>query len=245
MKRVLCFAVAFSAAMAMVSGCSDSDSPRESPLTHDILGDDGKSSETSISSTVILLTGVRSICEIAGAGGVPIIPPRDVVMTPNSTGDWYVSSDQDGNLRRMNWRGRIGIDNWEFRFVPPDSGSEYYDWASDLKWPDRCPFRIWNTGPDENPSDDRRIQLAIIDDDGSGGWSYGDRIYPFEREYYEPLPSMAQYTWDEDFHIGRIMFNDYSGATDYPALGTVVLFETTKPDHGINASHSFVATPLE
>jgi hypothetical protein len=71
-----------------------------------------------------------------------------------------------------------------------------------------------------------RIQIATLDDDGSGDWSPGDRIYPFEREYgSEPLPDVAVYSWPADFHIGRILFN-----AGVPATGTIVRFITNKPN---------------
>ena len=177
--------------------------------------------------------GIKSIRETAGAGGTPIVPSDNVAYSLNSTGDWYVSSDQTNNWDRLNWRGRIGIDNWEFRFedTTGGGGSEYYNWDDDSKWPDRCPFEVWNTGPTSDPTDDKRIQIFTLDDDASGSWSYGDRIYPFETEYpAEPLPAVPVYVWEDDFHIGRIKFNDNSGATTHPAAGTVVVFTTNKPN---------------
>jgi len=181
----------------------------------------------------ITYPGLQSITETSGPGGIPIQPPRDVVMTPNSTSDWFVSSDQGGNLRRMNYQGLIGTDDWEFRFEDTTNGggSEYYSWNSDSKFPDRCPFEVWNMGLENDTTDDIRIQFAVLDDDTSRGWSYGDRIYISERRYYEPLPEIMEYTFPDDFHIGRIRFNDYSGTTAHPADGTVVLFYTFKPDY--------------
>jgi len=175
--------------------------------------------------------GIKGIWETV-AGGTPLSPWDNVAYSSNSTHDWYVSSDQGSNWDRLNWRGLIGIDNWEFRFVDPagTEGSEYYNWADDSKFPGRCPFQVWNMG--SNPSATPiRIQVFIMDDDASGGWSYGDRIYPFEEPYpAEPLPEVPVYTYPDQFHIGRIIFNDYSGATTSPAPGTVVLFETNKPN---------------
>ncbi len=172
--------------------------------------------------------GVVEINEVEGASGA-IEPPDNVMYSLNSTADWYVSSDAGSDFSRLNWRGKIGTYDWEFRFT--EQGSEYYDWNTDEKWPNRAPFEIWNIGigtPDD-PSDDVRIQFFILDDDESGGWSYGDRIYPFESEYPdEPLPALAEYTWDDDFRIGRIIFNDYSHETTEPATGTVVRFVTAK-----------------
>lgn len=168
---------------------------------------------------------IKSIVETQNADG-PVDPPDNVGWSWNSTHDFYVSTDVSGSdFSRMNWRGYIGIDDWEIRFTA--DGSEYYDWNTDEKWADRAPFEVWNIGPGtpDDPSDDLRIQFAIIDDDGSGGWSVGDRIYPWEGEYYEPLPTDAEYDWDADFHIGRIIFN-----AGEPATGTIVRFITNKPN---------------
>jgi hypothetical protein len=176
--------------------------------------------------------GIKGIWETCGAGGVPIDPWDNVAYSWNSTHDFYVSSDAGSDFTRMNWRGRIGTDDWEFRFVDTElgEGSFYYDWYSELMFRDTvtnepllCPFEVWNMGPNDDPADDKRIQIAVIDDDESFDWSPGDRIYPFEREYIEPLPDPMEYTWDDDFHIGRIQFN-----AGIPAPGTVVLFETNK-----------------
>ncbi len=169
---------------------------------------------------------VKSIVEIQNAAG-PVDPPDNVGWSWNSTHEFYVSTDVSGSdFTRMNWRHYIGIDDWEIRFT--ETGSEYYDWNTDEKWPNRCPFEVWNIGPGtpDDPSDDKRIQIFTLDDDGSGDWSPGDRIYPFEREYgTEPLPDFAVYTWDADFHIGRIIFN-----SSVPATGTIVRFITNKPN---------------
>lgn len=177
--------------------------------------------------------GIDEIVEVAGAGGTPISPPDNVAYSLNSTADWYVSSDDFNNFDRLNWRGLIGIDDWEFRWVDSADGSQYYDYMSDMFFAGAplAPFEVWNIGvgtPDD-PSDDVRVQFMVIDDDTTGGWSYGDRIYVVEQPYSEPLPEPAVYTWDDDFHIGRIVYNDYSGGTTQPAPGTVVRFVTGKP----------------
>ncbi len=172
---------------------------------------------------------IKSIVEVHNASGL-VDPPDNVAYSWNSTHEFYVSSDQTNNFTRMNYRGLIGIDDWEIRFTA--TGSEYYDWNYDIgatpKWPNRCPFEAWNIGPGtvDNTTDDRRIQITTLDDDGSGDWSAGDRIYLFETDYgTEPLPDIAVYTYPDDFHIGRIIFNSSA-----PATGTIVRFITNKPN---------------
>lgn len=170
--------------------------------------------------------GVNLIQEVADASGP--ITADNVKWSLNSTHDWYIGSDQGSNFARMDWRGLIGTADWEIRFTA--GGSEYYDWASEVLQGDRCPFEFWNIGigtPDD-PSDDVRIQISFLDDDGSGGWSYGDRIYPSELPYSEPHPAGMDYTWPDDFRIGRIQINDYSVATTQPAEGTIIRFTTFK-----------------
>lgn len=172
--------------------------------------------------------GVVAINEVEGASGA-IEPPDNVMFSLNSTADWYVASDAGSDFSRLDWQGQIGTYDWEFRFT--EQGSECYTLLPDEKFADRAPFEVWNIGigtPDD-PSDDVRIQIAIMDDDESGGWSYGDRIYPFETPYPdEPLPAIAEYSFPADFRIGRVVFTDYSGETTAPATGTVVRFVTAK-----------------
>jgi len=174
--------------------------------------------------------GVSAIVEVANGGG-PVDPPDNVMYSLNSTGDWYVSSDQANNFGRLNWQGLIGISDWEFRFT--ENGSEYYDFNTDVKWGNRAPFEVWNIGvgtPDD-PSDDRQLQFTVIDDDESGGWSMGDRIYVIELDYFEPLPDNFDFggNFPDQFHIGRIVFNDNSG-NGPPPTGTIARFSTHKPN---------------
>ena len=171
--------------------------------------------------------GVTKIQEVDGASG-PIVPPDNVMYSLNSTGDWYVESDRANDFTRMNWQGLIGTYDWEFRFT--EGGSQYYDWNTDLLFPNRAPFEVWNIGINtpNDPSDDVRINFSILDDDLSGGWSWGDRIYTWEVPYEEPLPDVASYVFPDDFRIGRIIFADNSGLLTQPAIGTVVRFTTAK-----------------
>jgi hypothetical protein len=181
--------------------------------------------------------GIKRIVETASASG-PVDPPDNVGYSLNSTGEWYVSSDQTNNWARLNWKGLIGTDNWEFRFTTKAEGSRYYDWNTDEMVADTAPFQIWNLGfvapgTANDPSDDVRINFSYLDDDASGGWSWGDRIYTWEVPYEDPdpeVPAYELYNYPADFHIGRIKFNDNSGgAISAPAPGTIVQFITNKP----------------
>jgi hypothetical protein len=168
------------------------------------------------------VTGVKSIREIETDTGL-VSPPDgwSVKCALNSSGDWAVMSDQDCNLARMNWQGRIGTSDWEIRFTP--SGTQYYNYTTSELFPSRAPFEVWNIGSGTP---------EIIDDDGSGGWSWGDRIYPFEVEYFEPVPASAAtlYSFPADFHIGRIVFYGYSGLHSAPVENTVVRITTYKDE---------------
>ncbi|MBD3218056.1 MAG: hypothetical protein GF310_07245 [candidate division Zixibacteria bacterium] len=174
------------------------------------------------------------VIEIYNSSGL-VDPPDNVFWSLNSTGDWYISSDLSGSSdesrARFDWRGLMGVESWEIRFT--STGSEYYDWITDQKWPNRAPFEVWHYSGD-SPTPDRRDFFFIIDDDGSGGWSWGDRIYITETEYPpEPLPENAGdagYDWPNSFHLGRVVFNDYSGMFDHPEYGTVARFNSTIPN---------------
>jgi hypothetical protein len=183
--------------------------------------------------TIGPITGINTITEIAGPDGVPVVPPDNVMYSLNSTGEWYISPPTTWD--RLNYRGLLGNDNWEIRFEDPTTGggSQYYNWTGDeTLYPDRCPFEMWNVGPNDDPADDRRIQIGINDADTSGGWNWGDWIYGVEVDYgTEPLPPSMVYTYPDDFHIGRIIFTDNSGgAISAPRPGTVVSFVTNKPN---------------
>lgn len=168
--------------------------------------------------------GIAAIDEMADEFGL-LDPPENVMWSLNSTGDWYITPDWGSDFQRMNWCGQIGISDWEFRFA--SEGSNYYEWYSNALQPDRAPFEVWNIGektPDD-PTDDVRINFFFIDDDESGDWSWGDRVYPYEHPYEEPAPPFMEYVWD-DFKIGRIVYRDSSTVTSRPATGTVVRFTT-------------------
>lgn len=189
---------------------------------------------------VISGEGIVAILETAGAGGTPIVPPDNVMYSLNSTRDWYMDTQPSGVWSRLNWLGTAGVYDYEIRFTA--DSSQYYQHGGDgLLYPNLAPFEIWNVGigtPDD-PSDDVRLQISVIDDDASGGWSYGDRIYAWTPEYVEPLPPNWDHT--EDSPIGRMIITDYSGATTAPAEGTVIRFVTAKvPVPGDVAT--FVAT---
>jgi hypothetical protein len=191
--------------------------------------------------------GVLSIVETATAAG-PVSPEDNVYWSFNSTGDFYVSSDQSGSgtaaRARFNWRGLMEWESWEFRFVEEGSGSEYYNFNTDELFyeedgvtPAIAPFEVWHfTADDAEP--DRRIIFAILDDEEPAGWSAGDRIYLAETEYSEPHPVVAPYIWDDDFHLGRIVFNSAA-----PAAGTVVRFNSTIPNTS-GDSFTFTTKPV-
>jgi hypothetical protein len=171
--------------------------------------------------------GVTMIREVADANG-PLDPSDNVMFSLNSTGDWYIASDAGSDFSRMNWRGLIGTYDWEIRFTA--AGSGYYDWITDTPWPARSPFEVWNIGigTPADAGDDQQINFSIIDDDASGGWSWNDRIYPWEVAYVEPVPAVPAYTFPDDFRIGRIVVHDYSGELTQPAEGTIIRFTTAK-----------------
>jgi len=174
----------------------------------------------------------------------PVSPPDNVFWSLNSTGEWYVGSDvagsSDAARARLNWRGLMGWESWEFRFT--ENGSEYYNWDDDSKFDDRAPFEIWHFSEDD-AEPDRRDFFFILDDDTSGGWSMGDRIYVAEEEYpAEPLPDVPDYDYPTNFHLGRVIFYaNVQGAI--PAAGTIVRFNSTVPN-GIADTFTFTTKPV-
>jgi hypothetical protein len=170
------------------------------------------------------------VIEIQNADG-PVDPPDNVFWSLNSTADWYVGSNLDGSSyaarARFNRLGLIGWESWEIRFT--EEGSEYFDYNSFAKMDNRAPFEIWHYSEDATEPD-RRDMFEFIDNDASGDWTYGDLVYVVEQEYVEPLPASTPGIWPDEYHLHRVKFIDYSGATTAPAVGTIVRFNSTVPN---------------
>jgi len=194
---------------------------------------------------VVGTEGVAEIIETANQYGA-VDPPEDVMGNLNSTGEWYVDTWPSGQWERMNWRGRIGTYDWEIRFTA--EGSQYYDWNTDELVAGRAPFEVWNIGiatPDD-PSDDVRLFFTYLEEGSDDVWGWGDRIYAVERPYYEPAPQFMEYTWDDDFRIGRIGFFEMNTGLSAPGEGTTARFVTEKMSINTAAdSFLFVAPDYE
>jgi hypothetical protein len=175
--------------------------------------------------------GVKRVVEVLADGSYD-----NVFYSLNHTGDWYLDSD-NGDISRLNGWGYVGIHDFEIRFSSDSSG--YYDWNTDGLFPDKAPFQVWDVGISTftDTTDDIRIIFEILDDDESGGYSPGDRIYTVEVPYVEPLPDPAVWTFPDDTRISRIRIIPYSEGFGNPAEGTVIRFLTNKPN-----SHNDVFT---
>lgn len=167
------------------------------------------------------------VIEIQDASGP--ISPDNVFWSFDASSSWYVSSDLSGSSdaarARFNWRGLIGLESWEFRFT--ESGSNYFNWLTGETFGGTAPFEVWHySGNDPDP--DRRDAFEIIDDDESGGWSMGDRIYIIETAYPEPFPpDDGNVYYPDGLHLGRVIFNDGGGV---PETGVIVRFNSTVPN---------------
>lgn len=92
---------------------------------------------------------------------------------------------------------------WEYNFGDPSLEATY-----------RCPFEVWDLGANtyEDASDDIKVTAMIRDDDGSGSWSWGDRLY-FRDFAYASVPwgtpgllSTDVNPADDDQTLGRFGF---------------------------------------
>ena len=179
--------------------------------------------------------GVKFVDEVRNAEG-PVDPkPEDhkgdnLWYSLNSTKDWYC--DETGghqDLGRLAWGHPelLGDHDYEVRFT--ENGSVAFDLNTDLhKLTSRVPFELWDIGytPDD-PSDDVRLSIYILDDDADNAWDYGEGIYGTTDPYDETLDFLD---WTASRAFGRLVFNDYSGETTAPAAGTVVRLTTNKPN---------------
>ncbi len=152
----------------------------------------------------------------------PVNPPRDVFEKTDTTGLWSVSTDFPGDRSRFDWQNHIGNGIWEFEFG--GASSRYYDGITGILSVDWAPFNVWNRGPSlADSTDDMRIQVIYLDDDTTGTWTMGDRIYPFERYYWGTMPdTLLDFPVDE-LRIGRIVFNG-----QVPGEISVVQFNATE-----------------
>lgn len=170
------------------------------------------------------LPGVKRVVEVLEDGSYD-----NVFFSLNHTGDWYLDSD-NGDISRLNGWGFVGIHDFEIRFSSDSSG--YYDWNTDGLFPNKAPFQAWDVGiaTFTDTTDDVRIIFEILDDDASGGYSPGDRIYTVEVPYVEPLPDPSVWTFPDDTRVSRIRIIPYSEGFVNPVEGTVIRFLTNKPN---------------
>ena len=99
---------------------------------------------------------------------------------------------------------------WEYNFGDPSLQATY-----------KCPFEVWDLGANTyaDPSDDVKVTAMIRDDDGSGSWTWGDRLY-FRDFAYAGVPwgtpgllSTDVDPLDDDQTLGRFGFQE--GDTSY------------------------------
>jgi hypothetical protein len=104
---------------------------------------------------------------------------------------------------------------WEYNFGDPSVQATY-----------KCPFEIWDLGACsyQDPSDDVKVTAMIRDDDGSGSWTWGDRLYIRDFAYASvPWGTLGLLSTDvdpadDDQTLGRFGFepNDSAYAANNP-----------------------------
>lgn len=181
------------------------------------------------------------IIEIQDASGP--ISPDNVFWSLDASGGWYVSSDVGGSSdaarARFNWQELMTWESWEFRFT--ETGSHYFNWDDGVAYEDPAPFEIWHYNENESEPD-RQDVFEIIDDDASGGWTMGDRIYVIETAYPDPFPpNDGDVYYYEGLHLGRVIFNDNGGGV--PETGVIVRFNSTIPNTALD-TFTFVTKPV-
>jgi hypothetical protein len=171
--------------------------------------------------------GVIAVREIATPLGL-VDPPdgRNVLFTTNSTGDYQVVTLTGGGLLSFNPYDPI-LHDWEIRFT--QTGSVCYDYSSLERLPGRVPFEIWNVGDAalNDPSDDQRLAVILLDNDADGRWDYEERSYAAEQPYQENGPSILDLE-NGDISLRRIMFRDISHFYPAPPPGTIVRYISAK-----------------
>ncbi|MBI3871909.1 MAG: hypothetical protein HY304_02395 [candidate division Zixibacteria bacterium] len=178
--------------------------------------------------------GVKSVAEVANGDG-PVDPPDNVNYSGNSTHEWYIDPQGDHGYGRYSWQGATDHD-YELRWTP---GATERCWdffgQGDYSYVDtfRVPIEVWDI------TAGYRMTFMLIDDDNSGGWSWGDGIYFWDIHYDNvawDTPGISTGDYDPDYaglHYGRFWFfslGDPVTGPSQPAPGTVVRVKTNKPN---------------
>jgi len=201
--------------------------------------------------------GVKSVLETKGPGGVVISSPNDVWNGKlNSTGKWTVSAKSQRG--RFNWQELapdegMGYADYEIRFN--DSSSYYLSGLAgglseksvmtkldSLCKNEKLPFEVWYIGKDNDPTDDKRLILKVLDKNAgildstksipdrkwthlaNGNW---EQVFAFTSTTLDPtnLPAKELVASKITEHkIGGITFTG-----EIPEPGTVIKISSYKP----------------
>ncbi|MFA6979617.1 MAG: T9SS type A sorting domain-containing protein [Ignavibacteriaceae bacterium] len=201
--------------------------------------------------------GVKSVLETKGPGGVVISSPNDVWNGKlNSTGKWTVSAKSQ--MGRFNWQSfsseeGMGYVDYEIRFN--DSSSYFLSGLQNglseksiltkldsLCLSEKLPFEIWYTGKDNDPNDDKRLILKVLDKNAgtldptksipdrkwthlaNGNW---EQVYAFTSATLDPTNLPVKETIASkiiEHKIGGITFTG-----EIPESGTVIKISGYKP----------------
>ncbi|OGU32010.1 MAG: hypothetical protein A2057_14630, partial [Ignavibacteria bacterium GWA2_35_9] len=209
-------------------------------------------------SKVVSIYRVKSVEEIKGPGGVVLPSPQNVWDGKlNSIGKWTVSAKSKKS--RFNWQELkaeegMGYADYEIRFN--DSSSYYLSGLAGglseksvmTKMDSLCkngklPFEIWYTGKDNDPTDDKRLILKVLDKNvgypadsakaipdhkwtqlANGDW---EQVFAFTSATLDPTNLPAKETIASkiiEHKIGGITFTG-----ELPEPGTVIKISGYKP----------------
>jgi hypothetical protein len=185
-------------------------------------------------------SGIRSILEVKGPGGVDVTPVN-VVTGMNSTGKWKLVPPAAPNTdikQNINWTRSIGTDDYEIRFTTTEEGSEYYvtDWSANagplrdnVKGFGKVPIQIF-VQPRKTENFDRMMIKVKDHDLRDTAWSRVGQnyepiyAYTVPGGYIEPIPPASGTSTNSQHRFGNLGIQG-----ELPEPGTVVRIETWKP----------------
>lgn len=202
---------------------------------------------------------VKSVEELKGPGGKVLSTPRDVFNgAKNSTNQWTIyprSKTGRLNFQSSKTDEGMGFADYEIRFVDSSSFylSGYLGGLSEISVmtkkdslckTEKLPFEVWYTGRDNDPTDDKRLVLKVLDQYKNTGvidssvaipdrkWSKlasgeMEQVFAFESATIDPLnpPAVeATASKNKDHKIGGISFSG-----NLPEPGTVIKIQAYKP----------------
>ncbi len=188
---------------------------------------------TGLDSLNSLSSGIKSVLETSGPGGVKLSTPVNIIKGLNSTNKWEIIDPGFYGDTRVDLTENYhdpGREKYEIRFT--ENGSEYYltgyaagfattaPLKDDPKAADRVPFEIWTLGEDlDSEDDDQQLIIKILDFNNSDSnaaipdstWSHFPKDDPYHPDEWEQI--FAYYPKDS---IYQEPLPDRSGFSNKP-----------------------------